>query len=382
MAEFPKLTGEASTGKPKVWQISVEPGTSSNSGIITIVHGYFGGKMQTNRKIIVSGKNIGRKNETSPLQQAVQDARTQWQKKVDSGYKCGTVLEIPIEVAAGRSKTSEDDIPSPMLAHDYNKRGKSISFPCYAQRKYDGTRCIAIPGRGLYSRNKKRYPNLAHITDELNMLPSSIVLDGELYSSEISFQEIISIVKKADPTTPELINRQQYIQFHVYDIITKDDTIFEDRYARLQALICKYKFNNIVLIKTERCTSIADVKHKHSIYVAEGYEGLILRNKGGLYKCGFRSVDLQKYKEFCDAEYDVVGYKEGEGLEHGCVIWICKTDSGKTFSCRPRGSREERAALYKNGNQYIGKMLTVRYQDLGDEGVPRFPVGIAFRDYE
>jgi hypothetical protein len=26
--------------------------------------------------------------------------------------------------------------------------------------------------------------------------------------------------------------------------------------------------------------------------------------------------------------------------------------------------------------------LTVRYQELTDDGVPRFPVGIAIRDYE
>ena len=31
----------------------------------------------------------------------------------------------------------------------------------------------------------------------------------------------------------------------------------------------------------------------------------------------------------------------------------------------------------KNGDECIGKMLTVRYQELTDDGVPRFPVGIA-----
>ena len=38
--------------------------------------------------------------------------------------------------------------------------------------------------------------------------------------------------------------------------------------------------------------------------------------------------------------------------------------------------------MFKNGDKYMGKMLTVKYQNLTDLGVPRFPVGIAFRDYE
>ena len=83
-------------------------------------------------------------------------------------------------------------------------------------------------------------------------------------------------------------------------------------------------------------------------------------------------------------ECEIVGYKEGEGLEAGCVIWLCKTDGcqPKTFACRPRGTREDRHKLFKIAEDYIGKMLTVRYQEKTDEGLLRFPVGIAIRDYE
>jgi hypothetical protein len=103
-----------------------------------------------------------------------------------------------------------------------------------------------------------------------------------------------------------------------------------------------------------------------------------LRNKLGLYK-NARSSDLQKFKEFFDSEFKVVDYKEGEGLEGGCVIWVCETEDGQRFACRPRGTREERIELFKNGDRYIGNMLTIRYQELTDTGLPRFPVGICFR---
>jgi DNA ligase-1 len=123
------------------------------------------------------------------------------------------------------------------------------------------------------------------------------------------------------------------------------------------------------------------MKELHAAYVAEGYEGIMLRNKAGLYK-NSRSADLQKYKCFESEEFEIINYKQGEGQEGGCVIWVCKTSEGKTFNCRPRGTREDRIELFKNGDKYVGKKLTVRFQELTYYKVPRLPVGITFRDYE
>jgi DNA ligase-1 len=38
--------------------------------------------------------------------------------------------------------------------------------------------------------------------------------------------------------------------------------------------------------------------------------------------------------------------------------------------------------MLRRAAELIGKRLTVRYQELTDGGVPRFPVGVAVRDYE
>jgi len=35
-----------------------------------------------------------------------------------------------------------------------------------------------------------------------------------------------------------------------------------------------------------------------------------------------------------------------------------------------------------NVSDYYGKWLTVKYQELSKDGIPRFPVGISFRNYE
>lgn len=87
--EFPQLVGEASTGKRKVWSIKVVEQTTASGatyGTIITEHGYEGGKMQVAEKDIYEGKNIGRSNETTPLEQAIQEARNSWQKKRAAGY--------------------------------------------------------------------------------------------------------------------------------------------------------------------------------------------------------------------------------------------------------------------------------------------------------
>ena len=270
------------------------------------------------------------------------------------------------------------DVPSVMLAHDFNKKGNHIKFPCFVQRKFDGTRCVSIPNLGLFSRNKKKYTHLDHITQEINMLPANIILDGELYSESISFQEIVGIVKRQTLSKND-IQKQLHVKLFVYDII--NDQPYHKRYQSLIALFQKHKFNNLVLVHSDVCDSKEDMMEKHALYVEQGYEGIMLRNKNGLYK-GTRSNDLQKYKQFMDDEYKVVGFEEGNGLEKGAVIWVCENKYKVPFRVRPRGTRESRQELFTNGLNYIGKMLTVRFQELTNDGIPRFPVGIAFRDYE
>lgn len=372
---FPALQGVSVSGKTMLWSISVKK--MDQHAIITTTRGYKDGKMQIDEKVISEGKNIGKKNETTPYQQAVSEAKTAWMKKCESNYTPIEEVFSREEQPVSRSKGIDDSVPLPMLAHDYNKRGKSIQFPCFVQKKLDGTRCVGIPQQGLFSRNRKSYPHMRHIVEELNRLPKDMVLDGELYSTELTFQEIVGLVKKETLKADEE-EKQQKIKFHVYDLI--NEMPYLHRYDTLQHLFSQYKFKNLVLVQTEHCESEEKMKEMHARYVENGYEGIMLRNKHGSYENN-RSIHLQKYKEFFDMECQIVGYKEGEGAESGCVIWICELN-GRQFACRPRGTREEREILFQEGYAYVGKMLSVRYQEMTDEGLLRFPVGLAIRDYE
>ena len=381
------LKGEAQTGKEKIW--SIRAYEQDGLGVIEINHGYRGGKIQNIKKVITEGKNIGKKNETTPLQQAIAEARAVAIKKMESGYKedveevdemdvTEEVTDAAAAEAPSKGKGIVEGVPSPMLAHDYNKRGKGALFPCFVQRKYDGVRCIGMPGKGIFSRLKKQFPHLEHIVEELSMLPANMILDGELYTNELTFQEIVGMVKRETLKAGDEAKQVQ-IKFHVYD--TVNEWTYEQRNLMLQRLFKKHAFKHLVLVQTDVCESEDQMKEMHANYVAEGYEGIMLRNKQGLYK-NARSVDLLKYKEFFDAEYKITGFTEGQGLEEGCVIWVCETEDGNAFSCRPRGSREDRQKLFLHGDKHVGKLLTVRYQEKTDTNMPRFPVGITIRDYE
>lgn len=399
MASFPTLFGESSHGKQKMW--SVEVVEREGAGVIVQKHGYVGGKIVLNERAVTVGKNIGKKNETTPVQQAINEAKALWNKKRDAAYD---VAAAPVAepaaavaaiggagapapaVAAEDSEESEETAPAgavlPMLAKDFNKNSKHIVFPCFAQRKLDGVRCVAIPGRGLFSRNGKAFPHLEHIRADVERVPDYLMLDGELYSDELTFQEIVGLVKK-ETLKPADEAKMAKIHLCVYDCILADkSTCYTDRKTLLTDMFAKMGFTHLRLLPTVLCAGLEDVKRLHAEYVAEGYEGLILRNTKGLYKTQHRSNDLQKYKEFADAEYPIIGFREGDGVEKGCVIWLCRTPAGQEFAVRPRGTHEERQAAFLKGASAIGKQLTVRYQELTNDGIPRFPVGIAIRDYE
>lgn len=112
-----------------------------------------------------------------------------------------------------------------------------------------------------------------------------------------------------------------------------------------------------------------------------GYEGIILRNMEGKYEFGFRSNDLIKLKTFDDTEFEIIDVVEATGRDAGTAIFVCKCKGGK-FNVKPQGSRELRTEYFNNKKALIGKMVTVQYQGLSDDGIPRFPSAVSVRDYE
>lgn len=370
MREFnsPQLYELATTGNIKCWQIKVIE-SEAYSEIVT-TFGVLGGKLQESRDKVLSGKNIGKANETTPYEQAVLEARSKFEGKKKKGY---------VENLEGARKGEVDSVIAggiePMLAHSYSKSYEKINFPAYAQPKLDGIRCIAIK-RGedvtLWTRTRKLISSCEHIIKQIreDFKGKDVVLDGELYNHKLksNFEKIVKAVKREEATADSL-----EIEYHIYDIVEED--VFEVR----KDLIGEVN-HPLVKVSTESVVDQGEMVEKFTTYLELGYEGLMIRNRDGLYE-NKRSYNLQKVKEFEDAEFEIVGVKEGRGKLQGKVgTFTCKTKDGNIFDVKMMGSLDEYSSYLSDSRLWEGRELTVKFQGLTEKSsVPRFPVGVRIR---
>jgi ATP-dependent DNA ligase len=357
---------------------------SGSTAVITTVYGQIDGKQTTVTKEVTTGKNLGKKNETTPFQQAIVEANAKWSGQKDKGYTPSkTEAESPSVLRV-----------SPMLAKEYSKDGKKIKYPAMIQPKLDGVRCLSsLNSDGevhLVSREGKEWHHLNHIRIELKkMLKSGLYIDGELFTKAITFQEITSITRKSLSLDKDEAEKEKIMEYHIYDLIDTNnlEMTFSERSELLAKLHKTSKAKSVKLVETKVIKNEDEMKKLYEKYLEEGYEGAMLRNIDSVYKMGpTRSSDLIKIKPTDESEAKIVDFSEGESNEKGLVLWIIEwTDkNGKksNVTVRPMGTHEERAKLYKDGKKYIGKKLTIRYQGLTDLGIPRFPRGVVIRDYE
>ncbi len=115
-------------------------------------------------------------------------------------------------------------------------------------------------------------------------------------------------------------------------------------------------------------------------------EGIMVRANYIPYNGGKSGTNLYKLKSFEDAEVLIVGYNEVMSEEHdplGRPVWICDNGYGETFKCSAPGNHYSQAQQWRDRDDIVGKMLTVKYQPpLSKNNIPRFPKGVAIRDYE
>ena len=429
---FPKLYAQDKNGKIKVWTAAV---LRSSGGAVAsrITHGYINGKQQVAYRTCEAGKNIGRSNETSPLEQSISETRRKWLDKKD---KEAYTENKPADCGEGYGDLSGNDFGDgdgdgdnasftrpflPMLAQTFDpadleagsKKKKVIKFPCFVQPKLDGLRCVSYATRSandlvvcLQSRTGAFFTGLPHIAAALRPYLSqhpNIVIDGELYTDQMPFEELAGLIKKKKITAAD-VERLKKVKYHVYDIYDHQryDMPFAERIGLLAAAVrrCGCVANDthaaaaagrilrsdteaaavVVLVRTEKIAVLSEFRQLFAEFVESGYEGIMLRNAAGVYRANYRSNDLQKYKEFMEDEYRIIDFTQGEGRDAGAVIWVCETADGKEFTVRPRGTMEQRRAWFNEGASYIGKNVTVIYQELTEEGKPRFPVGKAVRE--
>lgn len=373
------LYRKTANGKIYFWKANVKKNENEDEIYVIINHGLHNGKVKTSkRKILKTGR------ENTLFEKGVKIIEKKWKDKIN---KEGYVDDF------NKLKNSEIFV-TPMLASKViidNDKIKGMTFPLMVQPKLDGFRCTAnfINGKvELLSRNNMPYKGFPTLKNELHKLYSTLMgkkmdntklyLDGELYIPDIPFENLSGLIKRAQ-------NHCEYdiknIEFRIFDCFNLNDMDikFCDRISFLKSII-PIKNKNIVYVSTYTINNLIEFKQYFSLFIEDGYEGIMVRKTNSKYEISKRSSNLKKYKVFNDDEFEIVGYQEGGGTDEKTVIWKCKTNTDECFNVRPVGNLKHRKQLFIDADKYIGKKLTVKYQELSEMGVPRFPVGKDIRE--
>ena len=364
--ETPPLNALTSTGKPKYWVGVVLEDEAGNCYRTSRTWSRnTGGESSTVVEAIphqVTPKNVGRSNETTAREQAILEIDAKLLRQIDKGY-----------AREGEAAEAGNGYVLPMLAHPWEKRKHRVEYPLLVQPKYDGVRMMYRSDKGHWSRQGKAYiPEVvAHITVDTQ----GWTLDGELILPDgDTFQATVKAVKKYRPGVSE------NLRYRVYDVADHPGGTVE-RQALLDRLFDSWAGLEHPLIRTP--TAIVETEQelfeRHAEFVSHGYEGTMVRAREGRYTAGQRGDSLLKLKDFMDDEFVIVGFTDGGGKDAGTVIFECRVGEN-TFRVRPEGTVEERSQMFQEGESYIGKPLTVRFQRYSDDGVPIFPVGVGLRE--
>ncbi len=386
----------------KLYEWTIEIVKVAQGYQIVTKNGERNGKKVEHTTLIEKGKA-----NRSVLDQAILEANSKYKNKKEKELY-GTddkvlINEIENVKVSGGKKTVSTKMVRPMLAQEfefskYEKSGSSrsfkIQFPAFIQKKYDGIRCLVYMRNGkviLESRTGEAFEKFDVLRAQIEKLFSKMsdekrekfYFDGELYTNDIPFNEISGLVRMTvKHAKPADIDKSNKIHYYIYDCIDLDnlEMTCKERYDFLDNYFKQFKKNELTMIhrvETEIAESTQDVKNKHDAYVGDGYEGIMIRDMSGVYEVDKRSKYLQKYKEFNEAEFKIIGFHEENG---GLVIWDVILPNGKTCACAPNASDAQRKEMFKNGQSYIGKMLTVYYFGEDSDGRLRFPRGKAIRE--
>ena len=357
-------------------------GIEVNNDKFRTYEGIINGAITYSEWTICVEKNIGKKNALTSKEQAQKQALAKWNMKIDKGYK--------VDINDIDNKTYFE----PMLAAKYEDYKHTIIYPLFVQPKLDGIRCVA-KANGLWSRNGKLIISCPHVYNILkpwfDQYPDTI-FDGELYCDKLSnnFNQIVSLIKKqkVDDTDKNII--ENTIQYWVYDLPSLQNN-FGERIEKANFIIDhlqlsfltdkKSKFFPLYKVDTQLVHTETELDLYYGKYLEDGYEGQIIR-VNGMYE-NKRTSKLLKRKEFIDDEFEILDIEEGVGnRSHMAGYMICKLLNGNTFRSNIKGDYTFYKELLENKQLYIGKMATIRFQNLTPNGIPRFPRCITIRDYE
>jgi len=306
----------------------------------------------------------------------------------------------------------------PMLAPNDQPDLDNIQYPILASYKLDGIRCIFKDGE-ILSRSLKPIQN-KQLREKFEPLrqytkDNNIILDGEIYSPDLTFQEITRYVMTQDFEDTKSIKKHgkiltipDHLKFYVFDCVAfeKFQTEFGERSLAVISLV--FGFDNIVeVVQNKNLNSKEDIEDYFKISLVHGYEGLILRDHNGKYKCGRGTLKeglIYKVKPFKTFDAKITGVVQATKVdpnaektinELGRSVTSKKKDDriliekasgfwveyeGKPLKVTLSMTDEEKTQIWVDRAKYIGQYIEYKGMLIGAKEVPRHPVMLRFRE--
>lgn len=288
----------------------------------------------------------------------------------------------------------------PMLAGKAPADLSKLRYPVFVSPKLDGVRCVVLNGKAL-TRSLKPIPN-KHIRGTIEALGSLLDgLDGEITLADATrpFHEVSSAVmaREGEPD----------FRFWVFDDFTLPCMSFEDRHSAARRA-CVHAPEWVGLVPHSTAFAMEDIERYEARYLAQGYEGAMIRDPEASYKCGrstAREGSLLKLKRFEDGEAVVIGFEEQQQNTNEATrdeLGRTKRSSAKAgkrgkntlgkllvrgingkfkdvdFAIGTGFTDTQRRSLW--GTHLNGQLVKYRYQAYGSKDAPRLPVFVGFRD--
>jgi hypothetical protein len=419
---FTTLTYQVASGAQNTWEISVtlyknnapfniddamlrkpcHKLSDEYTAKISVKCGKVGGKIRdSSDTIITEGKNIGRSNETNCLTQAIRDALGKYNKQLKVKGPTDPIADVKDMTPPPMLVAKEGAVKSAILTDQDFVDGIIL------QHKFNGVRCVITILEGKifsYSRTGREYMGLEnikkHILDMLTLCPG-VYFDGELYKHGKPLNWISGQARKEKD--------DNLLEYHIYDLFFVDERkemISEDRQMLLSKII---KESDVIKrVPNYNVKSKDEIIKMTDKFIKDGYEGGIVRKNKCVYQHSYNnyhSPNIIKIKYTSDAEYPIIGFSKGVGVDEGAIIWRCAVTPEHTdlynpddceFNVVPKIiSKDDRRSIYScmvkitdNGqtvfDRYIkGLPLTVQYSELSSKtGIPQQAKAICVRSYE
>lgn len=280
-----------------------------------------------------------------------------------------------------------------MLAVDADL--SKVRFPVLASPKLDGIRAT-VRNNVVYSRSNKPIPN-RYIQAKLGKFDG---LDGELVVGPANAHDVMRQTMSGVMSE----DGEPDFKFHCFDLLDDLNDTYSNRLHALQRRLPKSP--HVLLHQQEIIHTLEQLLTFEAQVLDQGYEGLILRNPLGPYKQGRSTVKegyLLKVKRFVDSEALVIGFEERMHNANEATVselgrtkrsshkaglvgrgdlgaLACRSADGVEFSIGTGFDDDQRAAIWNNRAEFLGKFAKFKYFPVGVKEAPRHPVFLGWRD--